>query len=153
MKRHKSLIGLSHDHHHGLLLAQLIKKGAPTYKNLPQNTEEKVLYTKDRWENELKYHFENEENILFPFVKDKDDELDKLIIEIVSEHFKIKKLILDLDNSLDKDETLNSLGILLESHIRKEERKLFPLIESVFKMDLDNLEGKINSVKDSCKTK
>jgi len=41
IKRDKALHILSHDHHHGLILAQLIKKGSPQYKNLPNTTEGK----------------------------------------------------------------------------------------------------------------
>ena len=152
MKRHKSLIALSHDHHHGLLLAQLIKKGAPNYNGMPTDLLGKINYTKESWENELKLHFANEENILFPFVKNRDPEIDRLLIEIVAEHIKIKSLVEKLDNLNNIEETLNKLGIMLETHIRKEERQLFPLIESVFKIDLDELEGKIISVKGSTKT-
>ncbi|MCB9249641.1 MAG: hemerythrin domain-containing protein [Ignavibacteriales bacterium] len=93
MKRHKSIIALSHDHHHGLMLAQLIKKNAPEYKGLPSDLIGKVNHVKDSWEKELKLHFENEENILFPFVKGKDEELDTLIEDILEEHRLIESLV------------------------------------------------------------
>jgi hypothetical protein len=35
MRRNKSLVPLSHDHFHGLIIAQLIKKGAPPYNVFP----------------------------------------------------------------------------------------------------------------------
>jgi iron-sulfur cluster repair protein YtfE (RIC family) len=152
MKRHPSLIALSHDHHHGLMLAQLIKKGAPEYKGLPTDTIGKVKYAKEAWEKELKLHFNNEEKILFPFVKDKDEDLDKLIGEILEEHKQIKALLKNLDTSQNKEEVLNDLGILLEQHIRKEERQVFKMIQLLFEDELNELEGKIISVKDSCST-
>ena len=152
MKRHKSLIPLSQDHHHGLLLSQLIKKGAPEYKDLPNDIEGKAEYVKESWNNELKLHFENEEKILFPFVQGKNDALDNLISEIIDEHIKIKKLVKELDYSENKEETLNKLGVLLENHIRKEERILFPQTQTLLGIDLDKLEGKINPVKNTCKT-
>lgn len=152
MKRHKSLIALSHDHHHGLMLAQLIKKNAPAYKGLPTDLKGKVKYTLEAWEKELKLHFHNEENILFPFIKEADSEIDKLIIEIVAEHIEIKALVDKLEKTDNEEEILNELGYKLEAHIRKEERQLFPLVESIFAMKLDDLVGKIISIKESCDT-
>ena len=152
MKRHPSLIALSHDHHHGLMLAQLIKKGAPEYKGLPTDIIGKVKYAKEAWEKELKLHFKNEEEILFPFVKNKDVDLDKLIEGILEEHKQIKSLVKNLDTSENKEEVLNDLGILLEKHIRKEERQVFKMIQLLFEDELNELEGKIISVKDSCST-
>ena len=107
MKRHPSLIALSHDHHHGLMLAQLIKKGAPEYKGLQTDIIGKVKYAKEAWEKELKLHFKNEEEILFPFVKNKDVDLDKLIEGILEEHKQIKSLVKNLDTSENKEEVLN----------------------------------------------
>ncbi len=152
MKRHESLIALSHDHHHGLMLAQLIKKGAPEYKGLPTDLNGKVNYAKQAWEKELKLHFENEENILFPFAKDRDAELDNLIVEILEEHKIIENLLKDLDTSDSKEEALNNLGVALEQHIRKEERQVFQKIQQLFGDELKQLDGKIIAVKDSCNT-
>ena len=150
MKRNKSLIALSHDHHHGLILAQLIKKGAPEYKGLPTDLIGKVNHVKESWQKELKLHFENEENILFPFVKGKNDEIDRLIEEILEEHKIIKSLVDKLDIDADVESTLDQLGNALEQHIRKEERILFVKIQTVLGIELDKLEGKIIAVKDSC---
>jgi iron-sulfur cluster repair protein YtfE (RIC family) len=150
MKRHQSLIALSHDHHHGLMLAQLIKKGAPEYKGMPSDLAGKVAYTKESWEKELKFHFENEENILFPFVKGKNESVDGLIEVILAEHIQIKKLIMSLDKTNNYEEILDQLGNMLEQHIRKEERQLFQKIQSIFGSELNSLNDKIISVKNSC---
>ena len=150
MKRHKSIIALSHDHHHGLMLAQLIKKDAPEYKGLPTDLIGKVNHVKDSWERELKLHFENEENILFPFVKGKDEELDALIEDILEEHRLIESLVKKLDTDSDIESTLDQLGKALESHIRKEERELFQKIQISFGEELNKLDGKIIAVKDDC---
>jgi iron-sulfur cluster repair protein YtfE (RIC family) len=152
MKRHESLIALSHDHHHGLMLAQLIKKGAPEYKGLPTDIIGKVKYAEEAWEKELKVHFNNEEKILFPFVRGKDAKLDQLIDEILVEHKQIKKLFDKLNKSSDKEAVLNNLGILLEKHIRQEEREVFQKIQTLFKDELNELNGKIIAVKNSCST-
>ena len=146
MERHKALHSLSHDHHHGLILAQLIKKGSPQYKNLPDTTEGKKDYSIRFYNDELIKHFEDEEKILFPVVNGKDDEIDKLIKEIVTEHKKIKQLINQLKSDEDVENTLNELGRLLESHIRKEERKLFPLIQNLLSnKELNHLENKLQN--------
>lgn len=131
IKRDKSLVTLSHDHHYGLLLAQLIKKGAPDYKDLPKTISDKVEYTKSFYKNELVKHFTNEEEILYPAVKNKSDEIDELFEEIISEHKRIKQLVVQLESSENKDDILNELGVLLELHIRKEERILFEKIQSL----------------------
>lgn len=151
MKRHKSLIPLSQDHHNGLMLAQLIKKGAPKYKGLPTDIMGKVKYVKDSWENELKQHFENEEKILFPVMKGKDDGIDILIEDILEEHNKIRSLVADLSKTENYETALNDLGILLEGHIRKEERQLFVKIQALFENELNDLEGKIIAVKNDCR--
>jgi hemerythrin-like domain-containing protein len=148
MKRHSCLIALSHDHHHGLILAQLLKRDAPPYKSLPQTTGGKIEYAMNAWENELEKHFSNEENILFPFIKGRDESLDKLIEKILEEHKLLKRLFLNLEKSENKIEQLNEIGLALESHIRLEERELFQRIQEVFsKEELDLLEGKIEPVK------
>jgi len=131
IKRYKALHILSHDHHHGLILAQLIKKGSPQYKNLPNTTEGKKDYLIKFYYDELVKHFEDEENILFPAVNGKDDEIDNLIEEIITEHKKIKQLVNQLEVNEDVENTLDKLGNILESHIRKEERDLFMKIQAI----------------------
>ena len=135
IKRHKALHILSHDHHHGLILAQLIKKGSPQYKNLPNTTEGKKDYSIRFYNDELIKHFDDEENILFPVVNGKDDEMDNFIEEIIIEHKKIKQLINQLESDEDVENTLDELGNILESHIRKEERDLFIKIQEILTED------------------
>lgn len=150
MKRYKSLIALSHDHHHGLMLAQLIKKDAPEYKGLPTDLDGKVNHVKESWKKELKLHFKNEEKILFPFVKGKDKEIDVLIEENIAEHKIIKSIVEELETTDDAETTLDKLGKTLELHIRKEERVLFNKMQNLLGEELDSLEDKILPVKNSC---
>ncbi|MCF8242095.1 MAG: hemerythrin domain-containing protein [Melioribacteraceae bacterium] len=152
MKRHEALIPLSHDHHHGLLLAQLIKKNAPEYKDLPADLNGKIEYTLTAWEKELRYHFENEEKILFPAVRGVNDSIDNLIDEILAEHIEIEDRIHSLKDSENKIDDLDTLGILLNNHIRKEERELFVLIqEYIDEKTLNDLSNKIISAEQTCK--
>jgi hemerythrin-like domain-containing protein len=150
MKRHKTLVGLSQDHQKGLLLAQVIKKGSPEFKTLPNNIKDQVKYTKEIWETDLKFHFENEENILFPKIKGRDYEIDLLIKEVLEDHRLIKGLIKKLDDDEGNESTLHKLGQLLNDHIRKEERVLFPKIEKHFETDLNEM-PEIESVNNSSK--
>ncbi len=144
IKRHKALHILSHDHHHGLILAQLIKKGSPQYKNLPFTTEGKRDYAVQFYNTELIRHFKEEEKVLYPLVKSRDKEIDSLFEEIITEHRKIKKLITRLESDEDVDDTMDELGYLLESHIRKEERELFTAIQKILtEEELIQLEKKL----------
>ena len=129
MKRNKALHPLSHDHHHGLVLAQLIKKGSPEYPKLPKTAKGKLDYTFRIYDKKLIGHFDDEENILFPFVYGRNSEIDSLIEELKEEHTKIKNLIALLKENEDVKNVMDELGKLLQMHIRKEERKFFNLIE------------------------
>ena len=135
MKRNPALYTLSHDHHQGLILAQQLKKGAPQYKGMPSTLEDKKEYTLSFYKTELIKHFQDEEEILFPAVKNKNDELDGKIAEIISEHRKMESLIKDLEKTDQLKNVLDELGWLLEKHIRKEERELFMEIEKVLSDD------------------
>jgi iron-sulfur cluster repair protein YtfE (RIC family) len=131
MKRHPALYTLSHDHHQGLILAQQLKKGAPQYKGMPSTLVDKKEYTLSFYKIELVKHFQDEEEILFPAVKNKNAEVDKLVAEIISEHRKMESLVYELEKTEHLENVLDDLGWLLEKHIRKEERELFVEIEKV----------------------
>ncbi|MGB5287565.1 MAG: hemerythrin domain-containing protein, partial [Ignavibacteriaceae bacterium] len=88
--------------------------------------------------------FKDEEKILFPLVKSKNEDVDKMIMEIISEHRKMETLIKDLEVTNQIENVLDELGCLLEKHIRKEERELFPAIEeSLTESELSELKTKL----------
>lgn len=149
MPRSKSLIPLSHDHHHALKLAQMLRKNAPRLETIPESPVEKARRAKEFYENDLVVHFTSEEEILYPFVKGRDNVVDRLFSEIIEEHKLIKNLVENLSTgSLAPEEDLDTLGTLLERHIRKEERELFPRIQEVFsEAELNELNGKIKAVR------
>jgi len=140
-----SLHPLSHDHHQGLILAQQLKKGAPQYKGMPATLEEKKNYTISFYNNELKKHFDDEEKILFPFVKDRSPEIDVMVNGIIDEHRQMENLVNEIQETNDLENVLNELGWLLEKHIRKEERELFPEIERIL------TEGELSELKTKLK--
>ncbi|MEJ2194957.1 MAG: hemerythrin domain-containing protein [Ignavibacteriaceae bacterium] len=145
MKRHSALHSLSHDHHQGLILAQQLKKGAPQYKGMPKTLEEKRHYTISFFDSDLKKHFSAEEEILFFFVQNKNTEIDNLISEIIGEHRKMEKLVDKIQITDELENILDELGWLLESHISKEERKLFMLIQDILSgEELKDIKNRFN---------
>lgn len=130
MKRHEALAPLSRDHHPALILAQLLKKDAPVYKGLPQTTKDKAIYATTFFEKDLRIHFEKEEAV-FSLVKMVHPGIEKLVNELVAEHQQLSAMFHSLTDTVQQDltATMNILGELLNSHIRKEERLLFPLIQ------------------------
>ena len=156
MKRHPALIPLSQDHHQGLLLAQLIKKDAPNYNGLPNDLIGKMNYAKEVYTNDLVQHFKDEEELVFPFLKGKNKEVDKLISEILNEHILLKQKIISLDKNSDLINQLDEIGILLDEHIRKEERILFEKAQVLLnEKELKMIEKKFdeNRPNKSCKNK
>jgi iron-sulfur cluster repair protein YtfE (RIC family) len=148
MKRHPALYPLSHDHHQGLVLAQQLKKGAPQYKGMPSTPEDKKEYATSFYKTELIRHFEIEEKILFPASAGKNEKIDKLIDEIISEHKQIENLVNELNKSDNIEKVMDELGQLLERHIRKEERELFVMIEEALnEKELETLSTKLKESK------
>jgi len=132
MKRHPSLIPLSREHHDTLILAQVIKKDAPEYLSMPTTLEGKKDSAVSHFNHHLKSHFKKEEEQLFQKIKGKHADVDELITQLTNEHRQIESLVNSIDKNESLEENLNQLGILLENHIRKEERQLFELIPKKF---------------------
>ncbi|MBL0359163.1 MAG: hemerythrin domain-containing protein [Chitinophagaceae bacterium] len=128
MKRHESLAPLSREHHGALILAQLIKRGAPVYKGLPTTIDDKIDYAVDYYQTHLKKHFRQEEAMLEQ-VKATDSAIATMAEEIIAEHQMLEGFFLSLQDAADAEAALNVLGNELDAHIRKEERRLFPMIQ------------------------
>lgn len=130
----KALIPLSHDHHNGLLVALRMKKGGPASHrdSWPSeiNAQRDALMQFSR--KELLPHFALEEEILFPSLSSTPS-LESLISELMNEHRAMRSLLetLSSDQNIDAAKLMKDFGILLEAHIRKEERQLFPMVESL----------------------
>ncbi|VAX28391.1 hypothetical protein MNBD_IGNAVI01-2809 [hydrothermal vent metagenome] len=147
MKRHSAIVPLSHDHHHALILAQALKKNAPKTGLGSKSPEEKLKAVINAYNTELIPHFDHEEVLLFPLALGKDEELDKMIHDILEEHNKIRNSIETLRDG-DLEENLDAFGKLLENHVRTEERILFTKIEEVVgDEELNILNGQIIAVK------
>ena len=152
MKRHKALKSLSQEHHHGLMLAQLIKAEGPEFKGLPHTTADKKLFTIKFFEENLIPHFKKEEEVLFPLSRKKNSNVEKQIDELIEEHKKICLLIDKLKISTKPEVELDHLGKLLDAHIRKEERELFQIIQEILSEDeLVKLEADLGDTSLGCK--
>ena len=118
MKRHEALVQLSRDHHFGLLLCWKLKEGIK--KNI--SPERMSKYIKLFYNHNLKPHFSEEEETLFPLLGNEHP----LIKEAISEHREFAKMIAD---DFKTPEEIQIFQELLNKHIRKEEREIFPEIE------------------------
>lgn len=137
MKRHKALQPLSKDHYVGLTLAMRLMRGKPENlkSNWPTNDNPTLqaqqaikIFKKDLYD-----HFKDEEDILFdkarPFLEENDGK--ELLEKILAQHKEFYDLFAELDQGKE-DTIIDRLiytGELLDSHVRVEERDLFPAIE------------------------
>lgn len=130
--RHPSLVALSHDHHHGLALALRCRKQAlgqlkpMGVAGLRERAQEFV----DFYRADLIKHFRAEEEVLFPLMREAPAANPTLIDELIKQHQEITNAIAPLEAGSGLSKLLFDIGDLLERHIRKEERELFPLFES-----------------------
>jgi iron-sulfur cluster repair protein YtfE (RIC family) len=130
--RHPSLVALSHDHHHGLALALRCRKQAlgqlkpMGVTGLRERAQEFV----DFYRADLMKHFRAEETVLFPLMRETAAANAMLLDELIKQHQEITNAIAPLEAGLGLSKLLFDIGDLLERHIRKEERELFPLFES-----------------------
>ncbi len=128
MKRDEALAPLSREHHGSLVLAQLLKKDAPVYRELPAEPWDKARYAQTQFEEHIKDHFRKEE-LMLDNVKDCHADVTALSTEIKKEHQQLSALFSSLTNSTDLVNTLDELAVTLQDHIRKEERVLFPMLQ------------------------
>ena len=133
MKRHPALVPLSHDHHHGLVQARRLRRAADEAdpeRRLAAAGEFVGFFAREGSE-----HFREEEELLFPLLAGRADPAPALLAEIAVQHATVRALVGRLERSIAAGSveagTLGELGTLLETHIRLEERQLFPLIEEV----------------------
>jgi hemerythrin-like domain-containing protein len=129
--RHASLIPLSQDHHHGLALALRCRKQALGQikpmgaVGLRERAKELLAF----YASNLLPHFRAEEEVLFPLLRSLVPESGAMIDELVQNHSEIRQAMPQLEVETGLAKLIFDLGDLLERHIRKEERELFPLFE------------------------
>jgi hemerythrin-like domain-containing protein len=130
MKRSEALRALSHQHHQGLFAALQLKRAREDTA-----AEARKVFL-DFFEREGARHFRAEEDLLLPAFARHTDVDDVAIVRVLTEHVDLRGLTQDLERSTDPDPAaLRELGERLESHIRFEERVLFPMIEEALPVD------------------
>jgi iron-sulfur cluster repair protein YtfE (RIC family) len=75
-------------------------------------------------------HFKAEEEVLFPLMRDQVAGCGDMLDELVRDHEQIRTAVPQLESATGLAKLIFDLGDLLERHIRKEERELFPLFEA-----------------------
>jgi hemerythrin-like domain-containing protein len=133
MKRAPELRDLSDHHHRGLVQARRLKIAATGDEaNMPEETAEAFL---EFWQEGTTTHFREEEEVLLPVLaRYREDLLGREpVVEMLLQHARIRGLVIGLSDEVKggsvRLETLGSIGELLETHIRLEEREVFSTIE------------------------
>ena len=133
MKRAPELRDLSDHHHRGLVQARRLRRAATGDEaNMPEETAEAFL---EFWQEGTTTHFREEEEVLLPVLaRYREDLLGREpVVEMLLQHARIRGLVMGLSDEVKggsvRLETLGSIGELLETHIRLEEREVFSTIE------------------------
>ena len=122
IKRSEHIIQLSREHHFSLLFCWKVRKGIKKGID-PERIVSYILYF---WEKHLLPHF-SEEDILFEKVND------KMVQRAYAEHHEINELVEGLGSIKDEEDKIQMsirIADLVDSHVRFEERKLFPHLEA-----------------------
>lgn len=134
MKRHPSLVPLSRDHHHGLVMAQRLILGRSTNPRAdwPADRARQAARLIDFFETDLRPHFEAEEAHVFPAANGNLAEGADRTRALIAEHETMRAMIRDLvaDPTSALEERLTAFGELLRAHIHTEERILFEQMQA-----------------------
>ena len=118
IKRNKSLVVLSKEHHYGLLASWKIRRGF----DLKVSHKRIANFVNNFWLSHLNAHFIAEEEVLFNTLEH------ALIDEALQQHTVLRELI-KVINENGTVEQLTQFADLLEQHIRFEERQVFKLLQ------------------------
>jgi len=146
IKRSEELQPLSRQHHNGLLFCLLLQKG------LTKQADAEVMrdFIQHFWYKDLQQHFELEERYLVP-LKDKYHQLEPSLDRMMHEHYELKSVINEISLN-PTHQSIDELRKALDSHIRFEERELFPLMEETISLQERQKIGKLlgNEKDDNC---
>ena len=97
----------------------------------PDQDKERGHFVAEFYRKHLTHHFLVEEQSLFPLIVQHVPEGKTLVTELLEEHRRIEQLVDECEHAeaASIPPVLKEFSELLERHIRKEERKLFPLFE------------------------
>jgi hemerythrin-like domain-containing protein len=131
MQRDRNLIPLSHQHQHALALCVQIERGLQSLHPDPQHWQQEIAQL---FESEIRYHFEAEEKVLFPFAQ-RAPSLRDLVDELRIEHVSLRQYAAGAAAGRLTVPELQLFSASLAAHVRKEERQLFEGIQEFFSLE------------------
>ena len=133
---------LTHDHHHALAQARRMLVAVGNREPDAQLAQAKEFL--EFFSQETLQHFREEEEVLLPLwvehVGDLPEPMQEILIEHVRIHAFVRKLSREVAAGVVNPESLRELGEALQSHIRKEENQVFPLIEKALSAQLQSFQ-------------
>ena len=141
MQRDRNLIPLSHQHQHALALCVRLDRSLKGGTRTPEELDAWQAEIEQLFQNEIRYHFEAEEKVLFPAAR-RQGGLRILVDELLAEHVRLRALAQRATiRSLDAA-GLQGFADALSAHIRKEERHLFEQCQALLPAaELERLGG------------
>ena len=138
MKRVSELQRISMEHHQGLVFARKVKRAAAS------GDEDRVtdmwIQVEASYETELKTHFQIEEQYIASVLQQHGET--KLVKQLNAEHTAIRQIFLPESGRAAAD--LNNFAVLLEQHIRFEEREFMETAQKYMNAD------ELQAVADAC---
>ena len=131
MKRHEALIPLTHDHHHALAEVRKLRMAA---EGAEADRKERSRRFLDFFRDDTLTHFREEEERVFPLVVEFPEaraNLARVMLEHLQIHAAVSRLEGELGHGTSSAKAMLGVAGLLESHVRFEEKTLFPQIESL----------------------
>lgn len=124
IRRNEHILRLSREHHFSLLFCWKIRQGVK--KGIAP--ERMINYADYFRKHHAEPHFREEEEIIF------DHFPDEMTLRAVDEHIALRRLFEEIISRAGEDDEqvaglLSSLAEKLDSHVRFEERELFPYLE------------------------
>jgi hemerythrin-like domain-containing protein len=134
IRRHQRLVPFSQDHHNGLMVVLLVKKGLKKAVH-PERLSKFICWF---FQNGLEAHFQEEESLLFHMLSAANEMLHRL----AQEHASMRQMAARLSASPADLTTINQFANLLEGHIRYEERTVYHYLQSNCLAQLEQLPQK-----------
>ncbi|QJB32748.1 hemerythrin domain-containing protein [Chitinophaga oryzae] len=138
MQRHSALIPLSHEHKRLLFVCRYLKKDAAPYEGFPLETQARFEYMVKVFQELMVPHIQKEE-YLFEKCTGHDPRVDALIAELQEEHRVISGMYSAITESTRLEDDMDKIATSLETHIRKEERVFFELVQQILPGILENI--------------
>lgn len=119
MLRDKNLIPLSHQHQHALAMCVRLDRALANGDADLEAWQQEIAGI---WENEIRFHFEAEEKVLFPAA---EKYAPALVKQLLSEHETLRGFFAQAQTRGLDTSALKTFAETLSQHIRTEERQLF----------------------------